>query len=313
MTKILVTGANGFVGTALCAALRRQGAQVLGAVRGVPAAGQVGIGDLSGTTDWARALDGVETVVHLAARVHVMRDRSPDRMGDFRAVNVEASLALARQAQSAGAKRFIFISSIGVNGAETDGSAFTELTPVQPHSEYAVSKLEAELALAELCAKGVMTLTVIRPPLVYGALAPGNFALLLKLVRRGIPLPFGALDNRRSLIYIDNLVDFIATCVASPAAGGQIFLVSDGSDISTADIITCLSEGMIRPARLFPVPVPLLALGARLVGRRNMYTQLCGSCRIDIEKARRVLNWAPPTGSAEALRRAAYDYTRGNR
>lgn len=312
MSKILVSGANGFVGRALCSQLIRNGHDVVGAVRGRAASGQHSVGDLSDSTDWRNALAGVEVVVHLAARVHMLRDNAVDPLAQFRAVNRDATLNLARQAAAAGVRRFIFISSIGVNGAETISAPFDESTVPRPHSPYAVSKWEAECELNELCADGAMELVILRPPLVYGSNAPGNFATLLKLVRRALPMPLGAVENRRSMISLDNLVEVIIGCATSPAAANQLFLVSDGDDVSTPALLTALAEGMGRPARLWWMPIAVLRLGARLAGRSAMYQQLCGSLCIDSSKMRSALQWRPALSTAEALQRIGREFLKGN-
>ncbi|MGV8894794.1 MAG: UDP-glucose 4-epimerase family protein [Burkholderiaceae bacterium] len=285
MSKILVTGANGFVGSALCDSLRQQGMHVVAAVRRSTCDSEYEIGDFSTSTDWKSALVGCNTVIHLAARVHVMNDKSTGPLAAFRVVNVDATLNLARQAAQSGVRRFIFISSIGVNGAETFSEPFSELSKPQPHSDYALSKFEAEEGLKDICAKSGMEFVIIRPPLVYGSNAPGNFRSLLKFVHKGFPLPLSLIKNHRSMVALENLMDFINVCIEHPQAANQIFLVADGEYASTPQLIRLLSEGIGKPARLFPVPVQVLALGASLLGKQNMYQQLCGSLQVDISKA----------------------------
>lgn len=310
MPTILVTGATGFIGRALTANLLQQGHQVVAAVRHAgapldPTLRQAVTGDLAGDTDWSGALRGVDTVVHLAARVHVMNDQATDKLAAFRRMNVDATLQLATQAARSGVRRFVFISSIGVNGAESVAAPFSELSVAQPHSPYAVSKHEAELALARLCDSAAMELVVLRPPLVYGAGAPGNFATLIKLVGKGVPFPLASVNNRRSMIYIDNLVDLIGLCIRDPRAANQTFLVADDEAMSVPELISALSAGLGRRARLFACPVGLLALLAKLARREQTYQQLCGSLEIDASKARRVLGWRAPVRARDGLRHAA--------
>lgn len=307
--KIVVTGANGFVGSALCTALRERLHGVTGVVRQHPGHQQLSIGDITATTDWTSVLEGSDVVVHLAARVHMMNDQESNPIDAFRAVNLHATLNLARQAAQLGVKRFIFMSSIGVNGAETFGEGFSELSQAQPHSPYAISKLEAEEGLREICAQSAMEFVIIRPPLVYGAKAPGNFNSLLKVVRAGLPLPFGGVENRRSMISLDNLVDFIAVCAERPEAANQLFLIADGVDVSAPDLITALSGGMQKNSRLFSVPVAMLKAGAHLLGRQGMYQQLCCSLQVDIAKATALLDWVPPVDVYEGLGRAAQGFS----
>lgn len=308
MSKILVTGANGFVGSALCEALLKKEKHVIQTVRTKSRENECAIGDLSASTDWSSALAGCNTVIHLAARVHVMNDKSTDPLAAFRAVNVDATVNLARQAAQSGVKRFIFISSIGVNGAETFSEPFSELSEPQPHSDYALSKFEAGKGLRDICSQFGMEFVIIKPPLVYGAHAPGNFRSLLKFVHKGLPLPLSLINNQRSMVYLENLVDFIQLCVVSPKAANQVFLVADGTDVSTPELIRLLGQGMGKPDRLFPLPVRVLELGASLLGRQSMYQQLCGSLQVDITKAQTLLGWVPPVSVYEGLRRAAQGF-----
>jgi nucleoside-diphosphate-sugar epimerase len=251
---------------------------------------------------------GVETVVHLAGRAHVLNDNEADPIIAFRRVNVDATLKLAKAAAASGVKRFVFVSSIGVSGTETLGVAFSEESVHHPQSPYAVSKFEAEELLKELVKRTSMELVIIRPPLVYAGDAPGNFARLLKLVGMGLPLPFLASENRRSLVALENLIDFIIVCMEHPAAAGETFLISDGTDVSTADIVRAISTGMGRRPRLIYIPVGLIRWGARLLRRENLYSQLFGSLVIDSSKAQRLLGWTPQVSTSDALRQAGNDY-----
>jgi len=307
---VLITGANGFVGRALCAEAARLGFPVRGVTRhpcSLPRGIEgVALGDASAQTDWRFSLDRIQVVVHLAARAHVMRDRSRNPVDEFRRVNVDSTLNLARQAADAGIKRFVFVSSIGVNGLETAvGRSFSEKDLPQPHNAYAVSKWEAEQGLLGIAAESSMELVIIRPPLVYGPNAPGNFGLLMRWLQRGIPLPLGSIHNRRSLVALENLVDLIVTCLTHPAAANQTFLVSDGEDVSTSELLRRMGRAMGRPARLIPVPASWLKLAAAIVGKPDVAQRLCGSLQVDIEKTRRLLGWTPLISLDEGLRRAA--------
>jgi nucleoside-diphosphate-sugar epimerase len=268
---------------------------------------QVVTGDLGPETNWQAALSGADTVVHLAARAHVLEEKTDDPLREFRLVNVEATWNLARQAAAGSVRRFVFVSSIGVNGNSTGLVPFSERDAPHPQEAYAVSKHEAEQALRDLAAHSSMETVVIRPPLVYGPEAPGNFGRLCRLVQRAPLLPFGSVDNRRSLIALDNLVDFIVTCMEHPSAANETFLVSDGEDLSTTDLMRRLARAMGKPSRLIPVPSALLMTGAALAGRRQMAQRLIGSLQVDISKARRILGWVPPVSVDEGLRRACQD------
>lgn len=307
--RILVTGGSGYLGRALCARLIDEGGVIRASVRDGMVGTTSGIelvrGELLPTFDWSLCLQDVEAVVHTAARVHVNRDRATDPLGLFRFVNVEGTKNLARQAVKAGVRRFIFISSIGVNGRQTKGKRFAELDPENPSTPYAISKYEAEQGLAEIVEGSKTELTILRPPLIYGPGAPGNFGALVHAVARKWPLPLGLVtSNLRSFVAIDNLVDFIVTCLSHPAAANQTFLVSDGEDVSTADFLRRLGSAMGTPARLIPVPVGLLALGVWLIGRSEIFHSLCGSLQVDISKARKLLGWEPPMRLDESLKKA---------
>lgn len=304
--RLMLTGATGFIGRALSRSASLAGHEVVEARRspGGPgsAARQVVLGDFSETTDWSPALHGVEVVVHCAGLAHVAgEDR--DAEVAFRRVNVEATRCLAGQAAAAGVRRFVFISSIGVNGSQ-NVQPFTEQDAPAPTEPYAISKLEAEQGLFELGKRTGMEIVVIRPPLVYGPDAPGNFGKLVNWVNRGVPLPLACIQNKRSLVALDNLVDFITVCVQHPAAANEVFLVADGHDLSTPELLQRVGHALGRPARLFPVPPKLLHFCAGVVGRKTMAEKLCGSLQVDIGKARRLLGWQPPFGVDEALLRS---------
>ena len=308
--RVAVTGANGFVGKALVSCIAGTGYDVVSFVRGtevplVVSTKTKSIGNLSVTTAWLQYLQGVYAVVHLAARVHVTNEKVQNPLDAFREINVDATLHLAKKAALAGVRRFVFISSIGVNGAETFDTPFNVTDVAKPHSAYAVSKYEAELGLQALAADTGMEVVIIRPPLVYGPNAPGNFGSLMRWLRRGVPLPLGAIHNQRSLVALDNLVDLIVTCITHPAAANQTFLVSDGEDVSTTELLSRMGKAMGCPARLVPVPASLLKLAAAIVGKGDVAQRLCGSLQVDIEKTCRLLDWHPPVTLDEGLQRAA--------
>jgi nucleoside-diphosphate-sugar epimerase len=305
--SILITGANGFIGTALCKQLRQNGDTVLGAVRTLGAQSDchetIEVGAISSETNWRVALESIEQVVHLAARVHVMNEKSDDALDKFRLVNVEGTANLARQAAAAGVKRFVYLSSVKVNGeSTTPGHPYTAADTPAPEDPYGVSKHEAEQVLHQIASDTGMEVVIIRPPLVYGPKAKGNFMLMMRWVGRGIPLPFGSIrHNRRSLVALDNLVDLIATCLKHPVAANQTFLISDGEDLSSADLLQRLGYAQGIRTRLFPMPVAMLELGASVLGKLGIYKRLCGSLQVDIKKTHELLGWTPPLSVDEGL------------
>ena len=308
--SVLVTGATGFVGSGLVSRLAAEDVETLACVRRDIDPMQEGVRDilvaeLTAKTDWRQVLAGVKSVVHLAARVHVMHDTAADPVTAFRAVNVDGTVNLARQAAAAGVKRFVFISSVKANGESTQpGRAFTETDAPNPQDAYGQSKHEAEQGLRQLSADTGMEVVIIRPPLVYGPGVKANFAALMRVVQRGWPLPLGAVHNQRSLVALDNLVDFIITCITHPQAANQTFLVSDGQDLSTTELVRGMAQAAGVPARLLPVPVWALQAGASLLGKGDAVQRLCGNLQIDTSKARRLLDWVPPVSVEEGLRRA---------
>lgn len=316
MKKVLVTGGSGFVGGALLERLSDLGYELVAPSRRLLPRAPVGVvnpllGELSGDLDWSDALTGISVVIHVAARVHILNETAADPLAEFRKANLDGTLRLAEQAKAAGVQRFIFISSIGVNGSTTDGCAFQESTAPAPHSNYAVSKYEAELELKKVFSGSAANFVIIRPPLVYSWDAPGNFARLLKLVKKGFPLPFGSINNRRGFVSLENLIDFISCCVEHPAAANQLFLISDGEDISTKNLVRTLASGMGRKAMLLPIPARLLKLALKLLGRDALHDQLCGSLEIDSSKARNLLSWYPPKSITVSLEAAGKAYTEG--
>ena len=307
--KCLVTGANGYVGRAFCNQWLRLGHAVRAATRASSTEScrfeNATIGSINGLTDWSEALPAIDIVIHLAARVHVMNDNPTHSLSTFRAVNVEGTLNLARQAAAAGVKRFVFISSVKVNGESTSpGRAFAEADAPNPQDAYGQSKHEAEQGLRQLSAETGMEVVVIRPPLVYGPGVKANFAALMRAVQRGWPLPLGAVHNQRSLVALSNLVDFIVTCITHPQAANQTFLVSDGQDLSTTELVRGMAQAAGVPARLLPVPVWALQAGASLLGKGDAVQRLCGNLQVDMSKARSLLGWVPPVSVEEGLRRA---------
>jgi nucleoside-diphosphate-sugar epimerase len=315
--KLLLTGATGFVGSALCERLLSDGRHAVRValrrdVDTLPAASErCVVGDLDGETNWRAAVAGIDVVVHAAARAHVMHDTAVDPLAEFRRINVAATLNLARQAAAAGARRFVYLSSIKVNGEATpQGRPFRADDTPHPVDPYGISKHEAEQALQGVAAASGVQVVVIRPPLVYGPGVKANFRALMRAVARGIPLPFGAIDNRRSMVALDNLVDFISTCVEHPAAAGRTLLVSDGIDLSTPDIVRRVARAMQRPARLLPVPPGLLAAFGALVGRRAAIQRLCGSLQVDIAASRSSLGWNPPLDVDAGIGRAVEHFLR---
>lgn len=304
----LVTGGSGFLGQALINQLvRLPGCTVVAPMRNLSArlaagARSFALNNLDGANDWQVTLTDVDVVIHAAARVHVMNEVAVDPLAAFREVNVEATLNLARQAAEYGVKRFIFISSIKVNGEGTEAGAVyrADDTPA-PIGPYAISKLEAEQGLMSLAANTGMEVVVIRPVLVYGPGVKANFLSMMRWLYRGVPLPFGAVNNLRSLVAIDNLVDLIVTCSDHPAAANQVFLASDGEDVSTTQLLRKLANALGKPARLFPIPTRIMSGVAAMIGKRAMADRIFGSLQVDISKNRKLLGWEPPVTLDKAL------------
>jgi UDP-glucose 4-epimerase len=315
MNRILITGANGFVGRRLsrmlldCEYLVRAAVRHENSAKSLESNEQIVVGDISQDTEWGEALNGISCVIHLAARVHVMGETVSDPLSEYRRVNVLATTNLARQAVLSGVQKFIYLSSIKVNGEVTHkGVSFTAEDCPCPIGPYAVSKHEAEQELLKISTQSAMKVVVIRSPLVYGPGVKANFLNMMKWLDLGIPLPFGSIFNKRKLVYVDNLTDFILTCVQHPAAENQIFLVGDEEDVSTTQLLQGLSRALGRPVRLIAVPMRLLEIFAVVIGRRSLAQRLCGSLQVDITKASKLLNWSPKTTLDAALEKTAKAY-----
>lgn len=319
MDKVLVTGANGFVGRALVAALTRNNIDVCSVIRrdnstttrGLAAGHPVyAIGDIGPKTDWAHALRGAQTVIHLAARVHIMRETTSDPLAEFRRVNTLGTERLAMSAVGAGVRRLVYVSSIKVNGEATVAEPFRERDVPNPTDPYAISKWEAEQALGRIAAETGLEIVIVRPPLVYGPGVSGNFRALLEWIDRGIPLPLASIENRRSLIGLENFVDMLITCATHPDAAGEVFLAADGEDLSTPELLRRVARALAKPTRLFSLPVPLLRAVTAFLGRGIQCERLCGSLVIDARKSREVLGWTPSLSVDDGLRSTAIWFLR---
>lgn len=311
LSKVLLTGGTGFVGCAVLNRLCQAGRNVVACSRAesmdVPDGARfLRVLGFDANTDWKLGLDGVEVVIHSAARVHVMNEQSSDPLAEFRKVNVEGTLNLARQAAAAGVRRFIFLSSIKVNGEGTaPGMTYKADDVPAPMDPYGVSKLEAEQGLQALAADTGIAVVIIRPVLVYGPGVKANFLSMMRWLSKGVPLPFGAIYNKRSLVALDNLVDLIVTCIDHPAAANQTFLVSDGDDLSTSELLQRMGVALDKSSRLLPVPSRFLEAGAAVLGKQALAQRLCGSLQVDITKTRELLGWTPPVCVDDALRQTA--------
>ncbi len=311
---VLVTGANGFVGRALCAELVERKYSVRGVVRDLSKRDENGcevvkVTGIDAATKWTVAMKGVDTIIHLAARVHVMCDTVADPLVEFRRVNTAGTEHLARCAAASGVKRLLYVSSIKVNGESTHGDKkFTETDSPNPQDPYGVSKWEAEQALHRVADETGLEVVILRPPLVYGPSVKGNFAQMLAIVAKRIPLPFASINNHRDLLYVGNLADALITCATHPAAAGQTYLVCDGEDISTPDLLRQLGHGMGVSSRLFPCPPALLYFAGKLAGKSQQLERLLGSLQVDGDKIRRDLNWVPPYSLRQGLQATAEWY-----
>ncbi len=313
--RLLVTGANGLIGRAVLARAATDGTlQLRGTTRNHGAelpdsVEPVAVGDLLPETDWSRGVDGVDAIVHTAARVHVMREVIADPLAEFRRVNVDGTLNLARQAADAGVRRFVFLSSVKVNGEQTwPGAPYHADDVPAPIDPYGISKHEGELGLRGLAQESGMDVVIIRPVLAYGPGVKGNYLSLMRWLYKGLPLPLGAIHNQRSLVALDNLVDLIVTCLHHPSARNETFLVSDGEDLSTTGLLRRTAAALGRPARLISVPTSVLRAAARVLGKADLAKRLCGSLQVDISKTRERLGWTPPVTIDDALKQTAQHF-----
>ncbi|MFH0910634.1 MAG: SDR family oxidoreductase [Planctomycetota bacterium] len=314
MKRVLVTGARGFLGLPLCRHLASVGWSIRAAVRYpdrfmeelldvTPDKEVISIGEIGPETDWSRPLKGVDAVAHLAARVHQMRDSAPDPPSAYRVVNVEATRRLAQEAARSGVKRFLFLSTAKVHGEGNVSRPFMESDPPAPEDPYARSKWEAEQVLRRIEKEQGLPVVIVRPPLVYGPRVKGNLLSVLRWVKRGVPLPLGSIQNRRSLVGLTNLLDFLALCLDHPKAPGETFLISDREDLSTAELFEKIGKGLHVKSRLIPFPVKVLHALATLVGKRDLAQRLCNSLVVDSSKARRLLSWNPPCSMNQEIQR----------
>ena len=313
---ILVTGANGFIGSALCRALVAAGHVPRAAVRRIVPGGKgpepaVAVGEIDGTTDWSKALRGIEYIVHLASPSDQPRGSPADSLAKYRRVNVAGSRRLAEQAAAAGARRLVFMSTIKVNGERTVERAYTENDAPRPEDAYGISKQEAEQALRDVAQKTGLEIAVLRSPIVYGPGVKGNFLRLMHLVARGVPLPLGAVNNRRSFIYTGNLAGAIIKALDAPQAAGRTYLVSDGEDVSTPDLVRGLALALGVTARLPALPLAALGFGATLAGKRAEFARLSGSLQVDSSRIRRELDWQPRYSLTQGLTETARWYRGG--
>lgn len=299
--KVLVTGAGGFVGRAVCQELRKKNLAFTGSVRRPDGETVSHIAEISATTNWSGALNGCDTVIHLAARVHVMNENGSSGIGVYRDTNLYATLHLAEEALKHGVARFIFVSTIKVNGESSGAVPFSSEDVPQPHGSYSISKFEAEQALISMCESSSMELIIVRPPLVYGPGVRANFLRLMKLVRLGMPLPFGSVTAKRSMIAVENLANFLVLICSHPKAANRIWLVSDGCDLKIGDLIRLVSSAMGKPALLFPIPVPVLRLFATLVGKGEQLDRFVNPLCVEISDAVNELGWTPVISTGEAI------------
>ena len=311
MTTVLVTGASGFIGQALCSALELQGHRVRSATRKSPDRAQspaFAVGNIGPDTNWRAAVSGCDAVVHLAAHVHVMHRQDGGATDDFHRVNVEGSENLARLAARSGVRRFVFLSSVKVNGETSGQRAFVETDAVTPVDDYGLSKAQAEKRLRIISAETGMEVVIVRPPLVYGPGVKANFLSLLRAVDSGVPLPLSSISNLRSLVYVGNLVHALGACLVHPAAANRTFFVSDDHDVSTPELVRRIASALGRRPRLFPVPVSLLEGAAALLGRRAPAQRLTGSLQLDVSRIKSELGWTPPFSMRQGLMETASWY-----
>ena len=306
----LVTGANGFIGSALLDSL--SGHYTVVPVYRQMRDNAICISDINKDTDWSSALRDINVIIHTAARVHVMNETHANPLSEFRAVNVDGTLNLARQAAEFGVQRFIFVSSIKVNGEFTlEGKPFVEDVSELPDDPYALSKYEAEMGLKKIASETGMEVVIIRPPLVYGPNVKANFLNLMKLADTPMPLPLGAINNKRSMVCVGNLVDFIIQCIDHPAAANQTFLVCDGEDVSLRSLLSMMRTSLGRPTRLVPVPAFLFRIAGQITGKREVVDRLVGDLQVDASKARNLLNWVPPFTVQQGIDATIASYLQG--
>lgn len=310
LSRVLITGADGFVGSALFRALLGSAHyDVAGSTRSHSLSDSAdakifSVGNISRDTDWTLALKGQNVVIHTAAKTYGQGSMTSRQQQELREVNVHGTLNLARQAAEAGVKRFVFLSSVKVNGEQTKaGALFSENDKPNPSDFYGESKLEAEIGLRRLSEETGLEVVIIRPPVVYGPGAKGNFSKLIHMVQKGRPLPLGAAKNKRSFVAIDNLVDLISTCLNHPEAAGHVFLVSDGEDLSTADLVRSLARAADQKIKLLYVPASVMRVSAMCIGKSAYAIKLLGSLQVDLSKAKEILGWTPPVSVEEGLRR----------
>lgn len=315
-SKVVVTGANGFIGRVVVDQLLSKSYEVSAAVRDAasisPTASSgpldiVSVGNIDEKTDWSGPIKGCDAIIHLAARAHIFESVSTNPLSSFRSTNVVGTLNLARQAANAGVRRFVFVSSIGVLGNQNE-RPFSEINVPNPVEPYAISKLEAEEGLGEISADTGMELVIVRPPLVYGPDCPGNFRRLLRLIHSGVPLPFGAVDNLRSFVSVWNLSDLLIVCLERPEAANNVFLVSDGADVSLTGLLRSLARGMEKKIILISVPLKMIYVVSALIGKKELAEKLCGSLTVDMKFTTETLDWKAPLTAAEGLDRTAQLY-----
>jgi len=316
--NILVTGGTGFVGKSLINSLLLGGYNIISAIRSDPGlleanVKEVNIDSISDATDWGKVLNRIDIVVHCAARAHIMNDTIADPLAEFRRVNTAGTLNLARQAANAGVKRFIFISSIKVNGEFTEDVPFSPQDDFIPTDPYGLSKYEAEVGLLALAKETGMEVVIIRPVLVYAFGVKGNFSNLLNWMKKGIPLPFGSIHNQRSFVALDNLVNFIIHCIHHPKAANEVFLISDNEDVSTSELLRKVAKAFGKKSRLISVPVWLMAFAAKLIGKGDVANRLFGSLQVDSSKARDLLGWKPVITMDEQLKKTVQVYLKNEK
>ncbi len=318
MSKILITGITGFVGKAVCKRLRQDKDHMLtGSTRtkdlgsGPERVPLYHIPEIGPNTDWTQAVSGADVVIHLAARVHIMKDRATNPLAEFRKVNTEGTIKLAKQAAVAGVKRFIFISTVKVAGERSPEGGFTETETPKPEDAYGISKWEAEQALTNLSKTAKMDIVILRPPLVYGPGVKGNFSSLMSAIKKGLPLPLGAIQNHRSLLFVDNLADAIAVAVTHPGAANQTFFISDKETISTPDLIRKTAAALGRKPRLINLPIGLLRFAGALTGKTGAVQRLIGSLTVNTDLIQTQLEWQPPFSIETGLKNTA-DWFKSN-